>query len=94
MWQVSGEKVERLNIAREPNYDLSDPNDPVKNWPVWTAYDAGDRAALHFADSQGPGRQGPVLNGAVIWTEVDFLMAAATLSSDGAGDYNPDGRLA
>ena len=38
MWQVSGDKVERLHIAREPNYDFSDPDDPVKNWPVWKAY--------------------------------------------------------
>ena len=39
MWQVSGDKVDRLHIAREPNYDFSDPNNPVKNWPTWSAYD-------------------------------------------------------
>ena len=36
MWQVSGNAVERLHIARTPNYDLSDPDNPVKNWYLWT----------------------------------------------------------
>ena len=59
MWQVDGDKVERLHIAREPNYDFSDPNNPVKNWPTWSGYDA-KTTDVDVARSQGPWRQRPV----------------------------------
>ncbi len=76
MWQVSGDKVERLQIAREPNYDLSDPDNPVKNWPVWTAFDK-KTGTLTSPALKGLGDK-DLLNGAVLWTEHDFLMGAAT----------------
>ena len=88
MWQVSGNKVERLHIAREPNYDLSDPNDPVKNWPTWSAYE------LKTGTFTSPFLKGlgdkALLNKAMIWTEGGFLMAAASKVSIGPGNYNPD----
>ncbi len=87
MWQVSGDKVERLQIAREPNYDLSDPDDPVKNWPVWSGYDKRT-GALTSPVLKGLGDKN-LLNGAVLWTETNFLMAAATKIKR-AWSYNPD----
>jgi hypothetical protein len=79
MWQVNGGKVDRLNIARFPNYDLSDPNNPVKNWLVWTGYQpaAGFTNGGTFTapELKGLGPKG-LLDGAVIWTETSFLMAA------------------
>ena len=38
MWQVNGDDVQRLHIARMPNYEMEDPNNPMKNWPVWQDY--------------------------------------------------------
>ena len=67
MWQVDGDKVERLHIAREPNYDLSDPNNPVKNWPVWTTYDR-KTSTLTSPVLKGLGDKN-LFNGAVLWTE-------------------------
>ncbi len=83
MWQVDGQEVTRLHIARTPNYELSDPNNPVKNWPVWQSReknwlfspvlkDLGDRNAVKRA---------------TIWTEASFLMAAATKTT--IKDYDP-----
>ena len=83
LWQINGEKVERLHISREPNYDLSDPDNPVKNWPVWTAYKAGEKkgGTLTSPALKGLGDKN-LLEGAVIWTERDFLMGAATFLLD------------
>ncbi len=79
MWQVAGDKVERLHIARTPNFDLSDPNNPVKNWPVWSAYQKtngfGSGGTFTAPLLKGLGDKG-LLNGAAIWTETSFLMAA------------------
>jgi hypothetical protein len=88
MWQVDGDKVERLHIAREPNYEFSDPNNPVKNWPVWSAY---DMATGTFTSPflKGLGDKG-LLNGAVLWTEGGFLMAAATKLPIPPDSYDPD----
>ena len=87
MWQVTGDKVERLHIARKPKYDLSDPNDPVKNWPAWSAYDA-KTGTFTSPTLKGLGDK-DLLNGATIWTEGDFLMAAAT-RFDARWSYDPE----
>ncbi|MBI5723033.1 MAG: hypothetical protein HZA50_03665 [Planctomycetes bacterium] len=84
MWQVSGDKVERLHIARQPNYDLSDPYNPVKNWPTWSKYDKGTFTSPVL---KGLGDKN-LLNGAVIWTESAFLMGAASKVSPLS--YDPD----
>ena len=87
MWQVDGDKVERLHIAREPNYDLSDPNDPVKNWPVWTAHDRQTRT-VSSPVLKGLGDENLFKN-AVLWSERDFLMGAATKSPMAPLTYDP-----
>ena len=79
MWQVNGEKVERLHIAREPNYDFSDPDNPVKNWPTWTGYDAKTQTLTSPA-LKGLGDK-DLFRNATIWTGLDFLMAADTAHS-------------
>jgi len=75
MWQINGDKVERLNIARMPKYDLSDPNNPVENWPTWSAYDkTSGKLTSPALKSLGDKN---LMNGAVIWSESDFLMGSA-----------------
>jgi hypothetical protein len=87
MWQVKGDKVERLHIAREPNYDFSDPNNPVKNWPTWSAYD-GKTCTLTSPTLKGLGDK-DLFRGATIWTGIDFLMAADTARSMANWVYDP-----
>jgi hypothetical protein len=88
MWQVEGDKVERLHIAREPNYDLSDPNNPVKNWPTWSAYDKKTNTLTSPA-LKGLGDK-DLFRGASIWTGIDFLMAADTIRPMAQWVYNPE----
>ncbi len=88
MWQVDGDKVERLHIAREPNYDLSDPNNPVKNWPIWTGYDV-KTGTLTSPALKNLGDK-TLLAGATLWSETDFLMGAATSRSLAQCVYSPE----
>ena len=88
MWQMEGGKVERLTIARQPNYDLADPNDPVKNWPTWSGYDP-KTGTLTSPALKGLGDKN-ALNGATLWTESDFLMGAATSHAVPPGAYNQE----
>jgi len=39
IWQVKGNDIERLHVARSPNYDSSDPNRPHRNWPTFKRID-------------------------------------------------------
>jgi len=75
IWQIDGDKVERLHIARMPKYDLSDPNNPAQNWPTWSAYDK-NTGTLTSPVLKGLGDK-TLLDGAVIWSESDFLMGSA-----------------
>jgi Concanavalin A-like lectin/glucanases superfamily len=87
MWQVSGQKVERLHIARDPNYDLSDPNNPVKNWHTWSAFKGRRNAGTLTSPAlKGLGEKN-LLDGAAIWTEHSFLMA--TVHKVSPKNYNP-----
>ena len=88
LWQVDGAKVERLQIAREPNFDLADPNNPVKNWPTWSAYEMKSGTFTSpFLKNLG---DKSLLDHAVIWTEGGFLTAAASRVLISPGTYNPD----
>ena len=87
-WQVDGDKVERMQIARFPNYDCSDPDDPVNNWFIWTAY---DKATGRFTapELKGLGDKN-VLDGCTVWTEGPFLMGSAFMCASKPGSYDAD----
>ncbi|MFW5845051.1 MAG: hypothetical protein ACOCXJ_02380, partial [Planctomycetota bacterium] len=34
-WVVDGDEVERLHVARDPNWTISDSQDPMSEWYVW-----------------------------------------------------------
>ncbi|MEA3197313.1 MAG: hypothetical protein QOF32_1365, partial [Gammaproteobacteria bacterium] len=88
LWQIDGPNVDRLHIAREPNYDFSDPNNPVKNWPTWSGYDP-QSSTLTSPALKNLGDQN-LLAGATLWTETDFLMGAATARSLAQCVYQPE----
>jgi hypothetical protein len=35
VWLVDGEQITRLHLARDPNWTLSNPQDPMAEWYVW-----------------------------------------------------------
>ena len=88
LWQVEGSNVTRMHIARWPNYDGSDPDDPVKGWPFWTAYDI-KTGRFTAPELKGLGDTNH-FDGATIWSEGVHLMAsAAFLGTPLPGSYDP-----
>lgn len=87
LWQIDGANVQRMHIARMPKYDLSDPDNPLANWPTWAAYDKRTHAlSSPFLKHLGSER---LLDTAVFWTEGGFLMASATKTDMHPGTYDP-----
>jgi hypothetical protein len=78
IWQIEGDKVERLHIARTPNYDLSDPNNPVKNWPRWERID--NKTSTYHAPiiKELKGTSTDALKDVVIWATAPTLMGSAS----------------
>ena len=83
MFQVNRGEIERLHIARDPDYELSDPNNPMKNWHTWTSF----RAAVQSNSAGTLGTPGTLtspflkdlgdshfLDNAIIWTEHASVM--------------------
>ena len=77
IWQVDGDKVERLHIARTPNYDLSDPNNPLKNWPTWSRIDGGTSTYHSPVIRELNRTSGEELNDVVVWCTAPSLMGSA-----------------
>ncbi len=78
MWQIDGENVERLHIARTPNYDFSDPNNPLKNWPTWDRIDAGSNTFHSTVIRELEGADTEALRDAIVWSTNPTLMGSAT----------------
>jgi concanavalin A-like lectin/glucanase superfamily protein len=38
LWETRGDRTIRIPIARAPNWTISDPDDPQKEWYVWTGW--------------------------------------------------------
>jgi hypothetical protein len=87
MWQVSGDKIERLHVARWPDFDSSDPDDPVKNWPVFSAYDFN--TGQFISPNLKKLGDKSFFDGATLWSEGAFLMASACVCSYQNGSYDP-----
>ena len=91
MWQVAGGKVTRLHIARDPDYELVDPDKPVANWHTWTAFkkagDSNSSGTLTSPALKGLGDR-HFLDSALIWTEHSGLMG--TVHKVAPGNYDPE----
>jgi hypothetical protein len=74
IWDVSGKEARRLNIARDPNWTITDPDDPVSNWYQWETFQGtGGRGIL--ADSKHlAGRDPDFFKGGWVWTQHRWLM--------------------
>ena len=89
LWQCQGGRIERMHVARWPNYEERDPDDPVSNWPVFTAYDY-NTGRFTAPELKGLGEGKNYFDGATLWSEGAFLMGAASYVTYQAGSYDPE----
>lgn len=74
LWRLKGNEVVRLHIARDPNWKLSDPDDPTADWHRWETFN-GDRNNGWLADpKRWAGKPISFFDGAIIWTQHRHLM--------------------
>jgi hypothetical protein len=77
IWQCKGDSVERLHVARTPNYDLSDPDRPLKNWPTWTRIDAKSSTFASPVIKDLIGTSADELKDVSVWATAPTLMGSA-----------------
>jgi hypothetical protein len=74
LWRLTGDKAVRLHIARDPNWTITDPDDPTSNWHRWETFN-GVMGSGWLADPKNwAGRDAKFFDGAVIWTQHRYLM--------------------
>jgi hypothetical protein len=73
LWAVRKGTAVRLNIARDPNWTITDPNDPFTQWHRWDAF-LGTRNRGWLIDAQWKGKPKTLFQDAVIWTQHRYLM--------------------
>lgn len=94
LWQIDGDTVERLHIARTPNYDRSDPNNPLANWPSWERVDASTSTFHSPVVTELRGAGPRALADAVIRATSPTLMGAAIPRAMGDASWNTaEGRV-
>ncbi|MGF1449199.1 MAG: LamG-like jellyroll fold domain-containing protein [Opitutales bacterium] len=87
LWQVEGNDIQRLILARDPNWTESDPNDPMAEWPTWdqpewwkdvNKTDVPGKGEHHLGidkDRLG-GFSNNEIEGATVWTEWGIVMGS------------------
>ena len=66
LWELQGTSVTRIAVARDPNWTMSDPNDPQKEWYAWTAWEKGKGSI----DTKNLTQKDPnFFDGGHVWTE-------------------------
>ncbi|HOM25997.1 MAG TPA: LamG domain-containing protein [bacterium] len=89
VWLIEGEKVTRIPIARQPNWeeDPNDPDDVIKNWWAWERVRQEGRNLIG-KDSKNLTNPDPnYYRGATVWTEGDNLIVTPTPTK--IINYNP-----
>ena len=85
----SDEGVTRMQLARWPDFDGSDPDHPLEKWAEFGGYDFN--TGRFSADAlKGLGDK-THFDGATLWTEGAFLMGSAHKAGIAAGSYDPVG---
>ena len=71
LWRVKGQQTVRINIARAPNWTITDPDDPTSNWYPWESYYEGAFKGLGWmVDKKNwVGKEPGFFAGAEIWTQ-------------------------
>ena len=86
IWDVSGKEVRRLNIARDPNWTITDPDDVVSNWYLWETFQGTNNRGKLADTKHLKGRPADFFNGGWIWTQHRNLMGSVHRVDIGAYD--------
>ena len=86
MWDVSGKEPRRLNIARDPNWTITDPDDPVSNWYQWETFQGAKNTGTLTDSKDLTGRPADFFQGGWVWTQHRSLMGTVHRVSIGAYD--------
>jgi len=86
LWMVDGNKVTRMNIAREPNWTITDPDHPTANWWLWQTFNGFSGAGTIADPVHLAGKQQDFYNGVDMWTQHATLMGSPHRPS--IKDYN------
>jgi concanavalin A-like lectin/glucanase superfamily protein len=88
LWELRGDDIIRIPIARMPNWKISNPDDPQKEWYAWTGRERGkgsiDMVNLTQTDPN-------FFDGGHLWTEWSGNMG--TIHIGAIKSYNPQKRM-
>ncbi|MCS7048459.1 MAG: LamG domain-containing protein [Verrucomicrobiae bacterium] len=74
IWRLRGGEATRLHIARDPNWKISNADDPTAEWHRWQWFN-GDRNVGWLGDpSRWAGKPAQFFDNAIIWTQHRHLM--------------------
>ncbi|MGF1483940.1 MAG: laminin G domain-containing protein [Opitutales bacterium] len=87
LWQVDGDDIRRLTLARDPNWQMSDMNDPMSEWPTWdqpewwkdvnkTNVPGKGEHHLGVDKDRLDGLRKADIEGATVWTEWGIVMGS------------------
>ncbi len=74
MWDVTGPHARRLHIARDPNWTITDPDDPTSNWYQWLQFKGVANKGTLYDAAHLKGRPADFFKGGWIWTQHRYLM--------------------
>ncbi len=87
MWDVTGKEPRRQNIARDPNWTITDPDDPVSNWYQWETFQGASNRGTLTDSKHLKGRPADFYDGGWVWTQHRGLMG--TVHRTDIGGYDP-----
>ncbi len=88
LWELRGEEVVRIPIARDPNWTVSSPDDPQSEWYEWTARIKGKGSvdAVHLTQDAPS-----FFDGGYVWTEWSGNMGTIHIAA--VQGYDPQQHL-
>ncbi len=88
LWELRDGQVTRIPIAREPNWQISNPDDPQSEWHEWTGRIKGEGSidTVHLTQ-----KDPHFFDGGFVWTEWSGNMGTIHLAA--IRGYDPDRHL-
>ncbi len=76
LWRIVDGRAVRLNIARDPDWTITDPDNPFTGWYRWKTF-TGTVSDGWLADAEHlAGKDGGFFDGGVVWTQHRNLMGS------------------
>lgn len=74
LWVLAGAEAVRLHIARDPNWALTDPDDPTADWYRWDTFQGVMNQGWLADPARWAGKPADFFAGARLWTQHKHLM--------------------